>query len=219
MKTKTTAKIATLVSAFSIVLFGSGALASNQSQLSQAISEGTKAIDIVDNSNVTVGSPTVAFSATAFSFNTQDTTGTLGIATQKIRVSNPTSTATWTASIAASAPTVAWNSGSNNYDFNDPGGYIDQVAGGDADAYGGQLAVSPIGGALAGVPGCATTNVSLGSNSAFVQGTTDSITVASGAAGAAAFCRWDITNVGLTQKVPASQAAGSYSLNLVLSII
>jgi hypothetical protein len=64
-----------------------------------------------------------------------------------------------------------------------------------------------------------TTNVSLGSNSSFVQGTTDSITLASGAAGASTFCRWDVTNIGLTQKIPASQASGSYSVNLVLSII
>lgn len=216
MKTKTMAKIATSVSAFAILLFGAGALASNQSQLSQSISDGTKAIDIVDAGGATVASPSVAFSAATFSFNAQDTTGTLGAAAQKIRVSNPTSTATWTASIAASAPTAAWNSGGNNYDFNDSSGYTD---GADADSYGGQLAVNPTGGTLAGVSGCATTNVSLGSNSAFVQGTTDSITVASGAAGATTFCRWDITNIGLTQKVPASQPSGSYSVNLVLSVI
>lgn len=182
------------------------ASASNQSQLNQSITEGAKSIDIVTSAGVTVASPAVSFSSTAFSFDTQDTTGTLGASEQqRIRVYNPTSTATW-------------SSGSADYDFNDAdgSGYTD---GADTDSYGGQLAVSPAGGTLAGVNGCATSNVSLGSNSAFDEGTTDSITIASGASGAPTFCRWDITNIGLTQKIPAAQTAGSYSLDLVLSII
>ncbi|MFZ2153814.1 MAG: hypothetical protein WAV16_01140 [Candidatus Moraniibacteriota bacterium] len=192
------------------------ASASNQSQLNQSINDGVKSIDIVDAGGTTVASPTVAFSAATFSFNTQDTTGTLGVSAQRIRVSNPTSTATWTASIAGSATTATWTTGSLYYDFNDGSGYTD---GGDADSYGGQLMVAPAGGTLAGVSGCATTNVSLGSNSGFNQSTVDSITIASGAAGATTYCRWDITNIGLTQRLPASQASGSYSLNLVLSVI
>lgn len=192
------------------------AYAANQSQLSQSISDGTKSIDIVDGAGATVPSPSVGFGALTFSFNTQDGTGTLGTASQKIRVSNPTSTATWTASIAGSAPTTDWTAGGNHYDFNDASIYTD---GGDSDSYGGQLQVSPAGGAIAGVSGCATTNVSMGGNSAFVEGSTDSITIASGSAGAASYCRWDFTNIGLTQKIPAAQASGSYSVNLVLSVI
>ena len=192
------------------------ASASNQSALSQSISDGAKGIDIVDAGGTTVASPTVSFGAATFSFNTQDTTGTLGVSAQRIRISNPTSTATWTASIAGSAPTALWTAGSLKYDFNDTAGYTD---GADTDTYGGQLAVAPTGGTLAGVSGCATSNVSLGSNSAFVEGTTDSITIASGAAGATTYCRWDITNIGLTQKLPAGQTSGSYAINLVLSII
>ena len=211
MKTKLINLIAKRAGITAMILIGIIALkasASNQSQLNQSITEGAKSIDIVTSAGATVASPAVSFSSTAFSFDTQDTTGTLGASEQRIRVYNPTSTATWTASIAGSA----------DYDFNDAdgSGYTD---GADTDNYGGQLAVSPAGGTLAGVNGCATSNVSLGSNSAFSEGTTDSITIASGASGAPTFCRWDITNIGLTQKIPAAQPAGSYSLDLVLSII
>jgi len=195
------------------------ASASNQSQLSQSITDGVKAIDIVDAGGATVASPTVGFTSATFSFNTQDTTGTLGVSAERIRVYNPTSTATWTASIAGSATTATWTAGSTYYDFNDASGSGYTDGAGDADTYGGQLLVSPAGGTLAGVSSCLTTNVSLGANSAFNQGTVDSISIASGAAGAPTYCRWDITNIGLTQKIPASQNSGSYSLNLVLSII
>ena len=217
MKNKSKLVIKISVVVFSVLSLATiRASASNQSALSQSISDGAKGIDIVDSGGTTVASPTVSFGAATFSFNTQDTTGTLGVAAQKIRISNPTATATWTASIAGSAPTALWTAGSLKYDFNDTSGYTD---GADTDTYGGQLAVAPTGGTLAGVSGCATSNVSLGSNSAFAEGTTDSITIASGAAGAATYCRWDITNIGLTQKLPAAQTSGSYALNLVLSII
>lgn len=221
MKTKLINLIAKRAGITAMILVGIIALkasASNQSQLNQSITEGAKSIDIVTSAGATVASPAVSFSSTAFSFDTQDTSGILGASEQRIRVYNPTSTATWTASIAGSAATATWSSGSADYDFNDAdgSGYTD---GADTDNYGGQLAVSPAGGTLAGVNGCATSNVSLGSNSAFSEGTTDSITIASGASGAPTFCRWDITNIGLTQKIPAAQPAGSYSLDLVLSII
>lgn len=222
MKTKVINLVARRIGIFSMILLGIVAIkasASNQSQLNQSINEGVKAIDIVDSGGTTVASPSVSFGSTTFSFNTQDTNGTLGVSEQRVRVFNPTSTATWTASIAGSAATATWTNGTANYDFNDANGSGYTDGAGDADSYGGQLSVAPAGGTLAGVSGCSTTNVSLGSNSAFNQGTVDSITLASGAAGAATFCRWDVTNIGLTQKLPAAQVAGSYSLNLVLSII
>jgi hypothetical protein len=209
------AKIATLLVAIG-GLVGYQAYASNQTQLNQAINQGVLAIDIVDGSGNTVASPSVNFGALTFSFGTQDSTGTLGTASETVRVYNPTSTETWTASIAGSAPTTNWSNGTDHYDFNDANGYTD---GADADSYGGQLTVNPAAGSLAGVGGCATSNVSLGTNSAFNEGSTDSITVASAASGASAFCRWDITGVGLSQNIPAGQATGSYSADLVLSIL
>ena len=222
MKTKLINLIAKRVGVVSMILIGIVAIkasANNQSQLNQSIAAGALSIDIVDAGGTTVASPSVSFTGATFSFATQDTTGTLGTSSERIRVYNPTSTATWTASVAGSATTASWTAGANHYDFNDAngGGYTDGA--GDADLYGGQLLVAPTGGTLAGVSGCSTSNVSLGANSSFSEGSTDSITIASGASGASTFCRWDVTNIGLTQRIPASQVAGSYSLNLVLSIL
>jgi hypothetical protein len=220
MKTKTMAKIASLTSAFVVLLVGAAALASNQSQLNQAINAGAKSVDIVDGSGNAVASPAVAFSSANYSFDTQDTTGTLGTASEKIRAYNPTSVQTLTVSIAASAPTNTWTSGGDSYDFNDPNGYTD---GADTDGFGGQMTINPsdAGAVLAGVSGCATSNVSKGSSASFsetgtVKNSIDLITSTSNAANK--FCRWDLTGVSLTQKIPAAQAAGSYSLNLVLTI-
>lgn len=186
-------------------LVGAQVLASNQPQLSQSITDGVKSIDVVDGSGNTVASPSVAFGAATFSYSAQNTTGTLGTSSERIRVSNPTSTATWTASIAGTAPSATWTDGSHTYNFN--------------SATLGQMTVDPSVSTIAGVGGCATTNVNKGSSSAFVSGTTDSITVASGATGAAPYCRWDVTGVGLSQRIPAGQVSGSYNMTMVLSVI
>jgi hypothetical protein len=178
---------------------------------------GILSIDIVDGSGNSVASPSVAFSSKTFSFNTQTSTGTFGTASQKIRVSNITGTQTWTANLAGSATTATWTAGSNHYDFNDSSGsgYTD---GADTDSYGGQLTVDPSGGTIAGVSGCSASNVNKGTSDSFVEGTNNSIDLFSAAAGASAPCKWDLTGVSLTQKIPASQPAGSYAINLVLTV-
>lgn len=190
--------------------------AASTPQFNQSISAGSLSVDVVDGSGNSVASPAVTFGALPFSFNTQDGTGTLGTASEKIRAINPTGTATWTVNLAGSATTTTWSTGSQYYDFNDGSGYID---GADADTYGGQMTVNPSGGTIAGVSGCATTNVTAGASDSFVQATTDSIDLMSAAAGASTYCRWDLTGVSLTQKIPAGQVAGSYSVNMTLTII
>lgn len=198
------------------MLIGSGAYAATTPQLTQAIAEGAKSVDIVDAGGVTVASPAATFGALTFSFNTQDATASnVFNSAQRIRVANPTSTAVWSVNIAASTPTAAWTSGGNTYDFNDTAGYTD---GADTDTKGGQLTVDPSAGVIAGISGCATTNVTAGTSDAFVEGTNNSIDLFSGASGAATFCRWDFTGTNLSQKIPAGQPAGSYSLSMTVTI-
>lgn len=218
MKTKIKNKISKkwLIPAISLAfLAGTAVYAASTPQFNQAIAEGAKSVDVVDGSGNSVASPAVAFSAANFSFNTQDTTGTLGTAGEKIRALNPTSGVTWTVNLAGNATTSTWTTGSQYYDFNDSSGYTD---GADTDTYGGQMTVDPSAGTLAGVSGCATTNVTKGTSDSFVEGTTNSIDLMSAAAGASTFCRWDLTGVNLTQKMPAGQAAGSYSISMTLTI-
>lgn len=210
------AKYALSVAGAIAVMVGVQVWASNQSQLNQTINEGTLSVDIVDSGGTTVGSPSVTFGALTFDFDTQDGSGTLGTASERIRVYNPTSTAAWSVTLAGSATTATWtDGGSNKYDFNDGSGYTD---GGDTDSFGGQMTVDPSGGTLNGVGSCTTTNVSLGSSDSYEEGTTDSIDLVTAASGADTFCRWDLTGVSLSQGIPAGQAAASYSLTMVLTV-
>ena len=172
----------------------------------QAITEGTLSVDIVDASGETVVSPGVAFEEKAFSFEAQNATGTLGTSAERIRLSNPTATAVWTVTMAATGGTGAtWTAGSFTYPYN------------AAAADDGRLTVNPSVGTIAGVAGCATTNVTKGDSAYFVGEGTVNVTLMSAASGAAVGCRWDLTGVALTQRIPASQAPGNYSIGMTIT--
>jgi hypothetical protein len=201
-----------------MLLVGINASASNQSELSQTISDGSLSVDIVDGAGSPVASPSVTFGGLSFSFSTQDGTGTLGTASEQIRAYNPTSGEVWSVNMAAtSGATALWNDGgSNDYDFNDSSSYTD---GGDADGVGGQLNVDPLtSSSIAGVGTCTTTNVSAGTADAFDEGTTDSIDLMSAAAGSDQYCRWDMTGIDLLQEIPAAQVSGTYTIDMTMSI-
>lgn len=193
--------------------------AANTPTFSQTINNGTLGVDVVDGSGNTVASPSVSFGALTFSFTNQSSTGTLGTASAKIRMSNPTGTATWSATIAAtSGATATWSNGSSTFDFNDP--TASATDGADADSVGGQLTVNASGATLAGAFGsCATTGLTLGSSTAFSEGVTNSVTLTTAGGTAATYCRWDLTNVALTQTIPAGQIAGAaYTIGMTLTI-
>ncbi len=89
-------------------------------------------------------------SAISYSFKDQTTTGTLGSETEKIRLSNPTSTATWSVSIAATdGEDSVWTDGTHSMNYNDPNG--------------GQLTIDPSIGSVTEATGESTTGISLGS--------------------------------------------------------
>jgi hypothetical protein len=216
---KISGKALVLMAAF-LFLVGGQVWASNQSTFNQTISAGSLSVDIVDAGGTTVASPAITMGAETFSFSTQDATGQFGTSTERVRAYNPTTTETWSVNLAASDPTDTWTGGSGDYDFNDAGGYTDDGATTDADAYGGQMTVNPSTGSITGVSGCATTNVNKGTSDSFVEGSVNSIDIMTAASGAATSCRWDFIGAAdnITQKLPASQAAGSYSITMVLSI-
>lgn len=181
---------------------------------------GALSVDIVNASGVSVGSPSVGLSATASSVDCATTTGTLGSSAERIRVSNTTAVPQWTVAIAATAgATSTWTSGGNTFDFNDgsgaPAGCAD---GGDADAQAGRMTLNASAGTSTPQSGCNNTGVTLGSSSSFAQGTTDSITLISASPSAGTNCYWDLTGVSVSQTVPAAQAAGTYTINLTLTV-
>jgi len=178
---------------------------------------GTLSVSIVDADGVDVGSPSVTMDAGEYSFVYQTVSGTLGAASQKIRLTNETATATWTLAIAATGgATAVWSDGgSNTYDFNDP--TASAVDGGDTDTKGGQLTLNPNAGTVTASAGCDNTGVSKGSQTSFSEGATDSITLMSADGTASTACYWDLTGVTLSQTIPAGQTVATYTLGFTLT--
>jgi hypothetical protein len=194
------------------------------SEFQVTINSGTLSVDIADSTSSysSVGSPSVTFSAQDFSFSCGSTSGTLGTATEAIYVQNPDAADSgWTVSIAASATTDVWDSTGTDFDFNDPttSGCAD---GADADSLAGQLTVDASGGTLSAgdCSSCTTANISLGSSNAFNEGTVDSVTLLTAAAGSDDIGDWQLTGVSLSQTIPAEQpAASDYTLSMTLSVV
>lgn len=198
-------------------------LASATSAFNQVINIGTLATDIRDASRNAVSSPAVSMSAKTFSYNCQSggnaSTGTFGTNTERIYVDNPDGAdGGWTLTLAASDPADVWSSGTPKFDFNDAGG-TGCTDGADAgDTVGGQLTVDPSVGTLTADCGsCGTSNITKGSSTPYVEGTTNSVTLLTAAAGSDDIGRWYLTGVSMSQTIPAEQIPGTYSLNLTLT--
>lgn len=218
-----------LLWAIILLVFGAATslYAANNTDLDQTINAGTLVTDIRDASRVTVANPAVAFSAATFSFDCLSggsrPSGTFGVNAERIYVDNPDAADNgWNLTFAATGgATDDWDDGGgNNYDFNDPGGAPAGCGdGGDADSEIGQLSVNPsVGTTTTDCLSCNTTGITLGSSSAFNQGTTDSITLVSAAAGSNDIGRWYFTNFDLDQTIPAEQPATNYSINMTLTV-
>ena len=202
------------------------ASAANTPDLTQAITAGTLSTDILDNNRATVASPSSALSSKSFSFNCQSggsaSTGLLGTNTQRLYVINPDGADNgWTLTVAAtSGATSVWeNTGATQtFDFNDSGG-SGCTDGGDADSRPGQLSVDPSVGTLStDCLSCTSSNVTLGSSSSFVQGTTDSITLLNAGAASNDVWRGYLTGVGLSQTIPAEQSVENYDINFTVTV-
>jgi hypothetical protein len=166
-------------------------------------------VGIVDSNGTPVANPTLTMAATATSFACQTTSGALDSG-QKIRLTNTTNNPAWTLSIAASGgPTANWSTGSQTYKYNDSAG---------AGCTNGQLSINPASASLSPQSGCSTTGVTLGTNTAFASGVTDSITIASASSGSNINCYWDISGVTVSQTIPAETPVGNYGINMTLTV-
>lgn len=163
------------------------------------LSGGSVSVDIVDSGGTPIGSPSVSFASKSFSWTAQTATGTLGVSSQKMRVTSTLST--WSLTIGAtSGPSALWTSGGNNYDYN-----------GSASA--GRLQVNPSVGTITPQGGCGAPDPSKGTSAYFDSGNSITLLSSSSSSG----CYWDFTGVALTQDIPASQVAGSYSIGMTLT--
>lgn len=178
--------------------------------------------DIVDSSGISVASPSFTMNTANYLFGCEEISGVLGTSSQRIRVSNMTSTAAWTTSIAATnGPTALWSTAGNTqqYDYNESSGSpVGCSDGPDTDTLAGKLRVEPSSASLAPQSGgCTTNGVTLGSNSDFNEATTNAITLMSASSSADVGCYWDLTGVPLKQYIPQAQAGGDYTLNLTIT--
>lgn len=171
------------------------------------VSDGTINVDIVDESGVSVVSPSAQLGSITYSFKDQSTTGVLGTPTEKIRLNNPTDVSTWSVTIAATDGSIAqWSDGSGNtLDFNNPNG--------------GQLSLNPSVGSISESDGGNTNGISLGSQASFSEGVVDSITLYSADSSASSYARYDLVDIDLSQSIPARTPATDYTLNLTITAL
>ena len=122
--------------------------------------------------------------------------------------------------MAASATTDVWDSAGTDYDFNDSTGSGCTDGGGDADSLGGQMTVDASVSTITPQGGCSTTGLTKGSSTAFVEGTTNSVTLVTAGGTAETGCYWDVTGISISQKIPAEQpVASDYDVNMIVSVV
>lgn len=212
-----------------VVAVALNASAASTPTLNQTINPGTLSTDVLDASRAAVASPAAAFTAKTFSFECQyggsASTSTLGSNTERVYVINPNAANNgWALSIAATGgATALWqNSGSSqNYDFNDPTGTNPGCNdGADTDNRPGQLTINPSASTInLDCMTCTSSNISKGSSTAFNQGTVDSVTLLTAAIASDDIWRGYLTDVALSQTIPAEQPADSYSMNMTVTVV
>lgn len=183
---------------------------------------GSLSFDIVDSGGDSVASPSVQMPESSYGFSCKNSLGTLGSSSQRLRVTNTSASPAWTLSIAATGgATALWsNTGATqSFDYNDasgsPAGCSD---GADTDAFAGQMTIQPSAATNTPQSGCSTSNVSLGSDTGFQEGSADSIVIASASSSAQTDCYWDFTDIGINQTIPAEQDSDTYTTNMTVTI-
>lgn len=171
---------------------------------------GDLSMSFVNASGTPIGTPSVPFSGLTAMGSCQTSTGTLGTNTERLRLTDNRGTGNWTISIAATGGAGAkWNSGTHQYSFNDSAGSPSGCANGQLSMDFGAIGAAP-------KSGCTATGLAPGSNGAFTGGT--SMIIGSGT-NADRFCYWDITSIGLSQRVPMNTQPGAYSLNMTITVV
>ena len=180
-------------------------------------------VSVVDASDEVVTNPSFSLNSTVMKSTCQTTTGYLGVSNQQIRVHNTTSSGSWSLTLAATdGATAYWKraGGGVGYDYNDPSGSPPGCnSGSDGDSLAGQLSVDPTAGTVTTRTGCSLTGISKGGATAFSQGVFDSISLLQAGSGSNTDCLFDLTGVGLSQKVPSYQQYGNYSLDVTLTVV
>jgi hypothetical protein len=177
-------------------------------------------VGIVDAGGSPVTAPAVPFNALNSMLLCQTSTATLGTVSEKVRVSNTTANGNWTLSIAATGGSgTVWSNGSATYDYNDGTGQPSLcLDGADSDTKAGQLTIDASASTIAPQSGCSAAGIAKSSSTSFSEGSVDTINLLS-ASSSQTSCYFDITGIGLSQRVPGETPASgsSYVINLTLT--
>lgn len=175
---------------------------------SQQINSGTLSTFIGDTSGVEVTTPNVVFPAKSVSTGVQTSAGTYGTNTERIYVDNPGGADNgWTLSLAAtSGASATWTSGGNTYPFNAASSAL------------GQLTINATPGTLTADVGT-TTGITKGTSGTFSGGTNTPIGILAASAGSDNVARVYLTGVSASQTIPASQVAGSYTIDFTQTAV
>jgi hypothetical protein len=200
-----------IVAALALAIVPTSAYAAPTPTLNQTVNPGTLSTDVLGSDGTTpVGSPTVNFPAINKGFTCQTNTATLGDASNRLYVTNLASNNGWNIAIAATGGAAAnWTAGGNTYKYNDAAG---------TGCTNGQMTVDPSVSTITldCSSSCTATGLIKGTSTAFDGTTTTSVTLLTKPDGAA--WRGYVTGVGLSQKIPAGQAAGAYSLPMTITV-
>jgi len=165
-------------------------------------SSGSISAGFVDNLGNMIDNPEFQISNTDFSMEQKTVSGIIGDINNKIRIINTTNNPLWTISLSATnGKDSLWeNASGNSYKFN----------GSNAE---GNMEIDPTTMNVIG------TGITKSSKQKFLKDVTDSITIAYSDGSSIADTTFDLENLGIDQVIPANQAAGTYSLNMTLTII
>lgn len=207
-------RIIASVTALSLLVVPAVVYAANTPTLNQTVNAGTLSTDIRQAGDVNpVTSPAVAFPAQNVAFTCQTSAAALGDASNLLNVTNLANNNGWTLTMAATGgSTATWSSTvptTASYKFNDATG---------AGCTNGQMTVDPSASTLTldCNSACSSASVSKGVSTPFVSGTADTVTLATDSSGSA--FEGYFTGISLSQKIPASQPAGSYSLGMTITV-
>lgn len=170
---------------------------------------------IFDEKGNAIRSPIVIFSSVPASLQEEISHATLGTSSQQIIVNNPTENPRWTLTLSpVDGIDALWKSKNERYDINDMSG----TDGKDNDSVGGKLLVDPTEMHILPKGGCSGMGISPGVSTAFSEDR-ENITLVVSGNNADTHCEWSLTNIALSQIIPAEQAVGNYSLDMMLTMV
>lgn len=177
--------------------------------------DGVANVSIVNQTGGGIAVGSVFFPSLPYLSSCQTNNAVLGTASQRVRVTDNRRSGSWSLSIAPSDG--SWQSQSNplrSYAYNNAAGSPAGCLNGQLKIDLGATTITPK------APSCSGGDLSLSSGAAY-SSSVGAITVASSSytSSSERGCYWDLTNIGLEQKIPGNTWPGEYKLPMTLTLM